>query len=262
MPTTFPSVLAARNYFNIIVRRAAHYGCALWQSSHQTSETDSLTRPTLSHFEESENAAEFLLLEKSRYLDEVIAWSHAFKPLFDKAQPGTNDFLATRHLQMHYLPVHLTLTQYTSLSELTYDAYLWMFKEIVEMARIQLSSLAVMHDPTFSFDMQNVWPLFVVAKKCRDPIVRREAIRLLGEWPRREGIWDSVIASAVSRWVVKVEEEGMVGAFVEEEKRAKSVGVRLELEKGRAEVWCLIPDGGGKGGTKRRETIIEWDFQG
>lgn len=255
MPTLFPSALVARNYFNIVVRRAAHFGCALWQSSHQTSDTDSLIRPTLSHFEASENAPASLVSEKQKYLDELEAWSRAFQPLFDKARPGTNDYLATRHLQMHYFPVHLTITMYPSTSELAYDNYLWMFREIIEMARIQLTCST--HDPMFAFDMQNVWPLFVVAKKCRDPVVRREAVRLLIEWPRREGIWDSVVAAAISKWVVSIEEEGMVADFVEERKRARSVGVRLDAERGRAEVWCFVTDEGGE--TRKRETVIEWE---
>lgn len=130
-----------------------------------------------------------------------------------------------------------------------------MFREIIEMARIQLTCST--HDPMFAFDMQNVWPLFVVAKKCRDPVVRREAVRLLIEWPRREGIWDSVVAAAISKWVVSIEEEGMVADFVEERKRARSVGVRLDAERGRAEVWCFVTDEGGE--TRKRETVIEWE---
>jgi hypothetical protein len=259
MPAIFPSALVARNYFNIIVRRAAHFGCALWQSSNQKSDAESLVRPTLAHFEHSENAPPSLFAERRKYLNELELWSKAFRPLFDSAQPGTNDYLASRTLQMHYWPVHLTLALYPSSSELAYDAYLDMFKELVEMAKIQLKSLANTHDPTFSFDMQNVWPLFVVAKKCRDPVVRREAIRLLAEWPRREGIWDSDVAVGISKWVVSIEEEGMVGDFVEESKRASSVGVKLDLERRRAEVWCLVPDEGG--GRKQREKIIEWEAQ-
>lgn len=133
---------------------------------------------------------------------------------------------------------------------MAYDEYINLFREVIELAKLQLSCSS--KDPMFAFDLQNVWPLFLVAKKCRDPGVRREAIRLLSEWPRREGIWDSVVAAAVSAWVVQVEEEGMVGNWVEEDRRTTSVEVKLDYNRGRAEVWCLVA------GRTRRETVIEW----
>ncbi len=257
MPTLFPSVLKARNYFNIVVRRAAHYGCALWQTSHQTTDSESwLIKPTLGHMEASEHASADLVIEKQKYLDELANWYRAFRPLFDRAQPGTDDYLPTRHLQMHYLPVYLTIIMYPATSEMAYDEYLLIFKEVIEMGKIQLAGAT--HNPMFSFDMQNVWPLFVVAKKCRDPVVRRDAIRLLMEFPRREGIWDSSVVAAISSWIVNIEEEGIVGGYVEERKRVKSMGVRLDSEKGRADVWCSVTNDYGE--TIRKKTTVQWDI--
>lgn len=46
--------------------------------------------------------------------------------------------------------------------------------------------------------MHSVAHLFVVALGCRDPFLRREAVSLLKEKPRREGLWDSAIAVLVS----------------------------------------------------------------
>lgn len=173
--------------------------------------------------------------------------------MFENAVPGTNEFLASRTMRLHYLPVHLTTMLFPSTSEMAYDNYIDLFREMIELAKLQLSCSS--KDPMFAFDLQNVWPLFLVAKKCRERNVRREAIRLLAEWPRREGIWDSVVAAAVSAWVCGIEEEGMVNGWIEERSRAGSVEVKLDYGKGRAEVWCLV-DG------RRRETVIKWVVQG
>ena len=63
--------------------------------------------------------------------------------------------------------------------------------------------------PSFSADMGIVPPLFVVATKCRDPLIRRQAIQLLRSSPRREAMWDSELAAHIGSWILGVEEEGI-----------------------------------------------------
>lgn len=60
--------------------------------------------------------------------------------------------------------------------------------------------------PSFSADLGIVPPLFVVATKCRDPIVRRQAIQLLRSSARREGMWDSELAAHIGQWIMQLEE--------------------------------------------------------
>ncbi|PTB67929.1 hypothetical protein BBK36DRAFT_1115244 [Trichoderma citrinoviride] len=70
------------------------------------------------------------------------------------------------------------------------------------------SSLFPTHNikPSFSADLGIVPPLFVVATKCREPTVRREAIQLLRSSARREGMWDSELAANIAQWVMEIEE--------------------------------------------------------
>jgi hypothetical protein len=56
----------------------------------------------------------------------------------------------------------------------------------------------------------------IVAMKCRDPLLRREAIRLLASKPRREGVLDSVFTAKVHLWLVGIEEEGMQDGIMPE----------------------------------------------
>lgn len=60
--------------------------------------------------------------------------------------------------------------------------------------------------PSFSADLGIVPPLFVVATKCREPRLRRQAIQLLRSSARREGMWDSELAAKIGRWVMQIEE--------------------------------------------------------
>ncbi|TQN68335.1 Aspercryptin biosynthesis cluster-specific transcription regulator atnN [Colletotrichum shisoi] len=61
--------------------------------------------------------------------------------------------------------------------------------------------------PSFSADLGIVPPLFVVATKCRHPVIRRQAIQLLKSSARREGMWDSELTARIGQWVASIEEE-------------------------------------------------------
>ncbi|KAL9626037.1 MAG: hypothetical protein Q9164_007958 [Protoblastenia rupestris] len=52
-------------------------------------------------------------------------------------------------------------------------------------------------------------PLYFTVSSCRDPILRRRAVRLLENLPRQEGTWNAVTAAQVGAWVIAVEEEGL-----------------------------------------------------
>jgi hypothetical protein len=57
-----------------------------------------------------------------------------------------------------------------------------------------------------SFELSPIVPLFIVACRCRDPIIRRRAIALLLSYRRREGVWDSLGAGMVAAQCMKKEE--------------------------------------------------------
>ncbi|KKY36713.1 putative c6 zinc finger domain protein [Diaporthe ampelina] len=61
--------------------------------------------------------------------------------------------------------------------------------------------------PSFSADLGIVPPLYVVATKCRSPVLRRQAIQLLRSSSRREGMWDSELTARIGTWIMNIEEE-------------------------------------------------------
>ena len=61
--------------------------------------------------------------------------------------------------------------------------------------------------PSFSADLGIVPPLYVVATKCRNPVIRRQAIQLLRSSSRREGMWDSELVARIGSWIMDIEEE-------------------------------------------------------
>ncbi|OBT80213.1 hypothetical protein VF21_00694 [Pseudogymnoascus sp. 05NY08] len=84
-------------------------------------------------------------------------------------------------------------------------------------------------------------PLYLVALRCRDPVVRREAVQLLGREGRREGLWDSTLLAGVAERVVGIADGCGLG------RRVEDVDLLFDPEEGcRAGVRFLFEgDGGG-----------------
>lgn len=101
---------------------------------------------------------------------------------------------------------------------------------------------------SFALDLGIVPPLFVVATKCRDRMLRREAIALLISTPRREGMWDSLLCGKVGEWIMEVEEQGMMefeiwnalstSELVVESKRVMVKEILFDLQSRTATLRC------------------------
>lgn len=97
----------------------------------------------------------------------------------------------------------------------------------------------------FAFDLGVIPCLYFTAIKCRDGPTRREALRLLRVYPRREGVWDSIVSAAVSAWVVGLEGqlgEGADDVVVPEEKRVSMTNVKFNLVERTVHMTCLQMD--------------------
>jgi hypothetical protein len=82
---------------------------------------------------------------------------------------------------MHYIGLSVGLKQVFRSDEVFLDSFHSQFAEMTELVKASLEG----HDSVFSLGTQGIIMLYVVAKKCRDPLIRREAIKLLINKPRR-----------------------------------------------------------------------------
>ena len=254
MPSTFSMVSESRPYFNFIIRKVTHLKCIVSRCEQNYLGTQNNSPENL-YF--GPQFSQTLFLTKQSCLMEAERWMAAFRPLYKEAQQRARqrDFFVPAVLRAHYLTMCIVLENLMKAEELAYDESLEYFIEIVELSECLLKG----DDSYFTFDLKTVWLLDNVAKKCRHPIVRRNAIRLLRLRPRREGIWDSVIAANVCEWIMEIEEEGMIDGSIPETSRARNVEMKIDLENQKVEVWCQFPETEGRR-MRRRETSI-WLYQ-
>ncbi|KAK3308827.1 uncharacterized protein B0T15DRAFT_119910 [Chaetomium strumarium] len=173
---------------------------------------------------------------------DIEAWSQAFDPILSsRTAPGisSQEKAAIAVLKMFQLMGKILFLMTFSDSEMHFDKFVPYFKGIVDLALEVVGDeerraaarrcpdpefcrhqhhgqpdifggreYAARHiKPSFSADLGIVPPLFVVATKCREPHIRRQAIQLLRSSARREGMWDSELAARIGIWIAEVEEE-------------------------------------------------------
>ena len=94
--------------------------------------------------------------------------------------------------------------------ESRYDVLLHHFRRIVHFGEDVSVGISENRDLAFfSLDLGFVTPVFFCAIRCRDPHLRRSAIRVLGSQNRQEGIWESTVAAAIAKRWMQLEEEGL-----------------------------------------------------
>ncbi|GJN75247.1 hypothetical protein PLICBS_009344 [Purpureocillium lilacinum] len=175
------------------------------------------------------------------FKDQLDAWSEAFEPIFRiRHDPGLDHLerSAISALKMFQINTNILFMMMFCDTEVQFDGFMPHFKAIVDLGwevvgadekraaakrcpnpdlchhqhnlskgAFRAGKLPTHHiKPSFSADMGIVPPLFVVATKCREPRLRRQAILLLRSSARREGMWDSELAANIGQWIMEVEE--------------------------------------------------------
>lgn len=126
-------------------------------------------------------------------------WQEAFDPLLQtfalNRAEDPEPYMEAINLRMDYLIMYI----YTSLPRFkglaTSKGLTPQYREINYIAETLLRAR-----PTrgFSMDTGWTWPLFVSAFGCRDPAVRADAIRILGQYPMRNALRDSRVYRAIA----------------------------------------------------------------
>jgi hypothetical protein len=154
--------------------------------------------------------------------------------------------------------------------EMEYDKFNSRFQELVDLASV-IVKLRQQRKKSNSWaggpwiDIGLTPQLFVVVTRCRDPIIRRTAIKLLEGW-YIEGIWDPALIAQIGLFIMEVEEEGLEDVdfgggkkfIIPERARAVISRISEDSQKRSALIQCVLKSGGVDGGPVWREKYVEW----
>ncbi|KAK0120472.1 hypothetical protein ONS96_010684 [Cadophora gregata f. sp. sojae] len=235
IPPRFETVKEARMVLEVIVRRLRQ-----WRTTVHTQHN-----PYVATFG-VENCADLgcnnqVTSQLEDYFETIKLWYHAFKPVFDVARKkrGCKEYFGANLLMARYIPIRF-LFLVADGNETGSDVYLPECTVAVDLLEEVLEQDPNMKpgQATFVFNNHYVLGVFVIALRCRDPTLRRRAIAIMFKYPRREGLWDSVMAAKVASWVMLEEEKGMVDGFVPESARLRIVKNDFSLSERKTVVRC------------------------
>ncbi|KAG5978338.1 hypothetical protein E4U55_006225 [Claviceps digitariae] len=147
-------------------------------------------------------------LEETRYW--LSRWAQAFEPVYKSicrdavANPTTYYHAINVRIEYLILFIYTTIPRFSDL--VTAKRLTPQYREINRHAETLLRSRP---NCGFAMDSGWTWPLFISSLSCRDPDVRQDAIRILGQYPVRNVLRDSHIFRAIALRNQEVEEQVM-----------------------------------------------------
>lgn len=193
-------------------------------------------------------------LERERdYIHNFVRqWKKAFRPILLERETG--QYYGNRGscgvLQLYACVLGFEVLLVTSLSkeEIIYDRYTEQFRQIVSVCR----RLLVMDRDwdrrsrpvdylKAQFGLGVLMSIYIVATRCREPLIRRDAIATLREWPSKNGIWDSLHIAQVAEWIMGIEEEVARenNNNISEEARIRMYSLKVTTKREGIDVECI-----------------------
>lgn len=150
---------------------------------------------------------------------DLTEWEHkTLKLLSSTTAPAKQASPSLLFLKICHATVHLVVlagvTQ-SSYNELCWDNHLAHFERIIALSALFIQA-EVYKNPLLpsvvSLDGPGIiMSLWLVAFRCRHPLLRRRALGLLRVSRRQEGMWMSTSAAVVAQKLIEIEEAGMHG---------------------------------------------------
>ncbi|KAF4976080.1 hypothetical protein FZEAL_7213 [Fusarium zealandicum] len=199
LPPSFSSFDEAQDYWTLLQRQMVQHIPLLTVTTAQlalprTTDLGEL-KAKLASVRQNPRIAKFV--EDSRYW--LQRWSQSFDPLLQSATNNRHhdvqSYLRAINLRIEFLIlyVYTAIPRYSGLD--TAHELTPQYREINTIAETLIASR-----PSCGFAMDSgwTWPLFVSSFGCRDPSVRDEAIRILGQYPIRNALRDSRVFRAIA----------------------------------------------------------------
>ena len=153
----------------------------------------------------------FFLSKRRSFLDELMQWKADFlESTVTNLAPSAEVEALSSYLLMYWAVCYIYLASCVSLGQMVFDEYMEQFVELLEHATIFLKhSIHSSYELRLllsGFDPGVVQPLYFCGTKCRDPVLRRQALHLMRQAPQRGNLWAVVEPLRVIAKVIALEE--------------------------------------------------------
>ena len=211
LPQVFQTFDEANGYWALLQRQMVQYipvltvltaqlGLSRIKSEAELSaKLDSVKQhPKISHF-----------IAESRYW--LQRWIEAFNPYFRatvrNAERDYQSYLVACNIRVEYLILYIYTAVPRFSGLITAKGLTPQYREINTLAETLLRAR-----PSCGFAMDSgwTWPLFVTAFSCRDPAIKDVAMRLLGQFPVRNALRDSLLFRAIAQKNLEIERHIMM----------------------------------------------------
>ena len=206
VPDSFSSIEEARDCLHMLV-------CTMTHQSMSTYFAGSQSKPHTSGQKDSWHFETWAVSPCIRPVftfsdDKLIQYNHAFAKLRKKAVlSNIKQRRAFASLEMLRLAVQIIHGAGQQRSEMAFDLYLSHFTQIVELADPTLISPGPEHG--LCMDIEYLPSLYLAARSCRDPVLRRKAIALLRVSDKQEGVWNGGMLAGLTEYMMNLEETNL-----------------------------------------------------
>ncbi|KAG5816061.1 hypothetical protein H9Q74_004894 [Fusarium xylarioides] len=176
------------------------------------------------------------MLQKQQHIQKDLdCWLSLLNNSYADSANRDSESLPLTLLRIYHTMAHIMAgTCLAPSDELGYDLFKSSFDSIVSLSdHILEAAASVMAADiicgactekfSFSADMGIILPLYYTILKCRCPITRRRALKLLVPVSHQEGIWNGALAAAIACRVIQIEEDGYYGCSAIEDQPLQSL---------------------------------------
>jgi hypothetical protein len=194
-------------------------------------------------------------LRRDEAIQTFDAWLTALEKFFNTAEARLTpaDLKALLGIRMQIkVAIIMLKTCIDAGPEKSFDAFYDEFEDIISKIekvtlKLQLPEAKPLDNETTSFTMELgiIHPLFFIAMKCRDHMLRQRAVTQLKK-AGREGVWEGPIMAIVAEKLIAIEEAGVKeGDVVPERNRFHDVRKNVDYDGGRVLVEAMRVKGEG-----------------
>jgi hypothetical protein len=226
----FPNLNAARRYFDILLTQVDWFVHSmneqLWAIA------DASVESKLAIQIDNLTGAIILSLNQQQQLNflkqGLVSWRKAFQHVLTQSfKSGGRDLLVAKSLALRFVCSSVAL-QCCVGPELTYDAYVYEFRTALQLAHTLYDAIYPKTRHTFIVSSILIRSLFFIAWKCRVTAIRTEARDRLQTMLRREGIWDSEVASKIATIIMEIEKSDVL---IPEHHRVRALKTAFDLHQ-------------------------------